>query len=395
MADGPVVGLARLDQLGGALDAYHLFHAARADLLRRARPPRPTPPPPTAARSSSPARSPNARSWRSDCASWATGKDQRWRRNPLSAARSRPPISGITVADATREGFPLTFVNDAFLRLTGYARDEVMGRNCRFLQGPDTDPSAISAISSALRDGREATVVLRNYRKDGTDFYNELRLAPVLGEDGGYAQVIGVQNDVSALVRAERSLRRATRVIAEQDQELAELRVLQRALTPAEPPARPRLELASCFLAAEDGVAGDFDLVAPGPGDATVFVVGDVIGHGLEAARRATFLRTALATFCRFSDDPSRLLEMANHALIERSGPTTEFVTAVCATYRPDEQALLWASAWAPAAGAARRPARTPWATRACPSASRSTWAPPATASRSATTTASCSSRTA
>ncbi len=256
--------------------------------------------------------------------------------------------SGITVADATREGFPLTFVNDAFLRLTGYARDEVMGRNCRFLQGPDTDPSAIAAISSALREGREATVVVRNYRKDGTDFYNELRLAPVHGEDGGYAQVIGVQNDVSALVRAERSLRRATRVIAEQDQELAELRVLQRALTPAEPPPRPRLELASCFLAAEDGVAGDFYLVAPGPADATVFVVGDVIGHGLEAARRATFLRTALATFCRFSDDPSRLLEMANHALIERSGPTTEFVTAVCATYRPDEQALLWASAGHP-----------------------------------------------
>jgi len=256
--------------------------------------------------------------------------------------------SGITVADATREGFPLTFVNDAFLRLTGYTRDEVMGRSCRFLQGADTDPSAISAVSSALREGREATVVLRNYRKDGTDFYNELRLAPVLDDDGGYAQVIGVQNDVSALVRAERSLRRATRVIAEQDQELAELRVLQRALTPAEPPSRPRLELASCFLAAEDGVAGDFYLVAPGPADATVFVVGDVIGHGLEAARRATFLRTALATFCRFSDDPSRLLEMANHALIERSGPTTEFVTAVCATYRPDEQALLWASAGHP-----------------------------------------------
>jgi PAS domain S-box-containing protein len=256
--------------------------------------------------------------------------------------------SGITVADATRDGFPLTFVNDAFLALTGYKREEVLGRSCRFLQGPATDPGAMAEIAAALRERREATVVLQNYRRDGSSFYNELRLAPVFDDDGTYAQVIGVQNDVSPLVRAQRSLQRATRVIAAQDQELAELRVLQRALTPAEPPARPHLELASCFLAAEDGVAGDFYLVAPGPRDATVFVVGDVIGHGIEAARRATFLRTALATFCRFTDDPQRLLEMANHALIERSGLTTEFVTAVCAAYRPDERALLWASAGHP-----------------------------------------------
>ena len=256
--------------------------------------------------------------------------------------------SGITVADATREGFPLTFVNAAFERLTGYAADEVVGRNCRFLQGAETDPAAVDAISTALRDGRECTVVLLNYRRDGTPFHNELRLAPVLDADGRQTQVIGVQNDVSALVRAERSLQRATRVIADQDQELAELRVLQRALTPVAPPARPGLDLATCFVPAEGGVAGDFLLVAAAPRDATVLVVGDVIGHGLEAARRATFLRTALATFTRFTDDPARLLELANHALIERAGTSTQFVTAVCATLRPGERTLLWATAGHP-----------------------------------------------
>jgi PAS domain S-box-containing protein len=266
--------------------------------------------------------------------------------------------SGITLADATREGFPLTYVNAAFESLTGFPAGEVLGRNCRFLQAPETDPAAVGAIAEALRERREARVVLLNRRKNGTPFYNELRLAPVFDEDGRYVQVIGVQNDVTELVAADRSLRaerdsmasslhQAGRIIAAQDEELAELRVLQRALT-GDPPARPHLELASCFVPAEEGVAGDFYLVAPGPQDATVVAVGDVIGHGLAAARRATFVRAAIATFVRFTDDPLRLLEMANHALIERAGTTTEFVTAVCATYRPREGRLVWAAAGHP-----------------------------------------------
>lgn len=253
--------------------------------------------------------------------------------------------SGITLADATREGFPLTFVNTAFERLTGYAAADIVGRSCRVLQGPGTDPAAIAEISAALRDARDCTVVLRNFRRDGTAFENELRLAPVFDEDGAYVQVVGVQNDVTAHVRATRSLQRATRVIAEQDQELAELRVLQEALTPAVGPPRPGLAVATCFLPAEDGVAGDFHLVAPGPQESTVIVVGDVIGHGLEAARRATFVRTVLAACARFSDDPARLLGLANHALVEREGPSADFVTAVCAVFRPDEGCVHWASA--------------------------------------------------
>src|SRR3954454_15482991 len=127
--------------------------------------------------------------------------------------------SGITLADATREGFPLTFVNAAFERLTGYDRDEVLDRNCRFLQGPGTDPTAVEELRAALREHRDCEVVLLNYRKDGSPFYNELRLAPVFDDEGRCVQIVGVQNDVSEVVRAQRSLRRATRTIAEQDQQ--------------------------------------------------------------------------------------------------------------------------------------------------------------------------------
>jgi PAS domain S-box-containing protein len=268
--------------------------------------------------------------------------------------------SGIVLADATVQGFPLTYVNSAFERLTGYAAAECVGRNCRFLQGPDTDPSTVAELSAALRDGLESRVVLLNYRRDGSAFYNELRMAPVRDDQGRIVQIVGVQNDVSDVVRAQRSLererdsattslRQASELIARQDQELSELRALQAALTPAAIPVRPHLELASRFVPAEDGVAGDFHLVTGGPDDSTIFVVGDVMGHGLSAARRATFVRTAVATFARFTDDPLRLLEMANHSLIERAGTDAAFVTAVCATYRPDTGRLRWAAAGHPA----------------------------------------------
>ena len=133
--------------------------------------------------------------------------------------------------------------------------------------------------------------------------------------------------------------------------ELEDLRAIRDALTPPELPRRPRLDLAAAFLpAAAERVSGDFYLVAEGPQDSTVLVVGDVVGHGLQAARRAAFTRTTFAATAPFSDDPSRLLSWANTALIERAGTSGEFVTAACVTYLPGEQLLRWAYAGHPPA---------------------------------------------
>jgi serine phosphatase RsbU (regulator of sigma subunit) len=133
------------------------------------------------------------------------------------------------------------------------------------------------------------------------------------------------------------------------EHELDDLRAIRDALTPPELPQRPGLELAAVFLpAAAEQVSGDFYLVAEGPQDSTVLVVGDVIGHGLQAGRRAAFVRTAFAATAPFSDDPSRRLSWANTALIERAGTSVEFVTAACVTYLPSEQLLRWAYAGHP-----------------------------------------------
>jgi serine phosphatase RsbU (regulator of sigma subunit) len=135
------------------------------------------------------------------------------------------------------------------------------------------------------------------------------------------------------------------------EHELEDLRAIRDALTPPELPRRPGLELAAAFLpAVAERVSGDFYLVAAGPQDSTVLVVGDVVGHGLQAARRASFIRTTFAAVAPFSDDPTRLLSWANTALIERAGTSTEFVTAGCVTYLPGEQLVRWAYAGHPPA---------------------------------------------
>lgn len=92
--------------------------------------------------------------------------------------------SPMLLTDARAPDHPIVWANDAFLSLTGYALDEIQGRNCRLLQGPDTDPAHIAQIRTALAAGHSASVELLNYRKDGTPFWNAMTLTPVRDEQG-------------------------------------------------------------------------------------------------------------------------------------------------------------------------------------------------------------------
>jgi diguanylate cyclase (GGDEF)-like protein/PAS domain S-box-containing protein len=115
--------------------------------------------------------------------------------------------SGVSIADMTAPDQPLVYVNAAFEQLAGLAAGTAIGRNCRFLQGPDTDPGVVSAMRVAIREGTEFRATLLNHR--GTDrepWWNEIHLAPVLDAAGQVVQYIGVQNDVTARVTAEREL---------------------------------------------------------------------------------------------------------------------------------------------------------------------------------------------
>ncbi len=104
----------------------------------------------------------------------------------------------VVITDPRRPDNPLVFVNDSFCRLTGYARDEVIGRNCRFLQGPDTDPASVAAIRAAVAAGRPLEIDVRNHRKDGTAFWNRLGIAPVFNAAHEVIYFFASQSDVTA-----------------------------------------------------------------------------------------------------------------------------------------------------------------------------------------------------
>lgn len=156
------------------------------------------------------------------------------------------------------------------------------------------------------------------------------------------------ETDLAAL---RSRLQTAEHELESAEHELQDLRAIRDALTPPALPHRPGIQLAAAFLpAGDERVSGDFYLVAEGPQDSTVLVIGDVTGHGLCAARRAAFVRTAFIATAPFSDDPARLLSWVNTALIERAGTSGDFVTAACVTYLPGEQLLRWAYAGHPPA---------------------------------------------
>ncbi|MFQ3623333.1 MAG: ATP-binding protein [Acetobacteraceae bacterium] len=128
----------------------------------------------------------------------------------LEAAIAATP-TGVTIADPSQPDCPIVYLNDAFTRMTGYRPDEVLGRNCRFLQGPATDRGAVARIRAAIAAREPVTVEMVNYRKDGTRFWNELRVAPVFAPDGRLSAFIGIQHDVTARRRAEEGRERAKR----------------------------------------------------------------------------------------------------------------------------------------------------------------------------------------
>ncbi|MGJ5675328.1 MAG: PAS domain S-box protein [Nostochopsis sp.] len=114
--------------------------------------------------------------------------------------------NGIVISDARLPNLPMIYANPAFGHITGYSPEDVIGRNCSFLQGIDTNQPEIQEIRNAIKQAKNCTVMLRNYRRDGTLFWNELNISPVFDADGKCTHYVGIQNDITERKQAEMAL---------------------------------------------------------------------------------------------------------------------------------------------------------------------------------------------
>jgi PAS domain S-box-containing protein len=221
---------------------------------------------------------------------------------------------GITISDARLPDNPLIYANAGFERLTGYSVDEVLGRNCRFLQGPATDEATLDDLRAAIREQREITVQLLNYRKDGAAFWNRLSITPVRDSSGVVTHFIGVQSDVTAEKNAQDALQRANQQLEDANrsirQDLDAAAAVQRSLLPAASPKIPGIRFAWKFCPCQQ-LAGDFLNVLPLDEHHVAVYVLDVSGHGAAAALLSVTLSHVLSSVA----DRSLLYQAAPESL--------------------------------------------------------------------------------
>jgi len=120
---------------------------------------------------------------------------------------------GITITDPDQADNPMIYVNEMFEEITGYSAAEAVGRNCRFLQGPETRAEPVDEMREAIAAERPATVELKNYRSDGTEFWNRVTIAPVRDDEGTVTNYVGFQEDITERKRSRQALELADHLL--------------------------------------------------------------------------------------------------------------------------------------------------------------------------------------
>jgi PAS domain S-box-containing protein len=204
---------------------------------------------------------------------------------------------GITISDLRQPDDPIVYANRGFARLTGYEMDETIGRNCRFLQGPDTDPATIQRLREALDRRVPCSVDILNYRKDGTPFWNRLSITPVENDEGELTHYVGVQSDITARKRVEEKLARANQRMS---RSLEAAAAIQRSLLPESMPDIPGIEFAWAFEPCYELAGDSLDVFRIDDEHVALYVL-DVVGHGVPAALLSVTLSQVLSFLRRSS----------------------------------------------------------------------------------------------
>lgn len=297
--------------------------------------------------------------------------------------------TGFVLTDPGLDDNPIVYANESFHAMTGYSPREALGRNCRFLQGPQTEPERVDELRRAIAGEEPVAVELRNHRRDGSAFFNGVHVSPVRDARGRVVRFVGVQVDVTAYRTQERRFaleqdaRRAAETAERRSAFLAaasplldasldlrttpdslarlsvpylgdvclvdvvERREVQRIAAAAADPAVERLlrELPDRYLADPDEDdprwrGGDFYDAFPS-GDGLALVIGDVTGKGAAAASLTALSRHTLRTAGVYEPTPSGMLRVLNDALVQQRSARGKYCTVALAHLDGDGGAVV------------------------------------------------------
>ena len=217
---------------------------------------------------------------------------------------------GVVIADCNQPDMPIIYVNNAFTAMTGYSWDDVVGKNCRFLQGPNTDPAAAQEIRRAITDQRSCKVEILNYRKDGTKFWNSLSITPVRDKQNVTTHFIGIQSDVTRRREAEDALREVNEQLKRDLQAAAEV---QQAQLPKTLPQSDGFRFGWRYQPCQELAGDTLNILQIDEEHIAVFVL-DVCGHGVRAALQSFSLSQDIRPRPDGPqlDSPERILERLN-----------------------------------------------------------------------------------
>jgi sigma-B regulation protein RsbU (phosphoserine phosphatase) len=257
---------------------------------------------------------------------------------------------GITISSMDQPDRPLIFVNEGFERLTGYSKEDVIGKNCRFLQGKETEHEPVEALRKAVKKGEETTVELLNYKKDGTPFWNRLSITPLKDKNGVTTHYVGVQSDITELRETQKNLKAANKDLALfQDKinfELEEARRVQNFILPSLLPKTDKIRFSSIFEPM-DQIGGDFyDIIEINKGVYGVLIA-DVTGHGIQAALLTFMTSFAFKNPALQSTSTAKVVAATNVRLYNKM-PRGSFITMFYAVYDSHDKMLTYTQAGHP-----------------------------------------------
>ena len=271
-------------------------------------------------------------------------------RTNLLLKATNASTEGITISTMAEEDRPLIYVNEGFERITGYSRKEVVGKNCRFLQGEKTNSDTVKQIRDAIRKEESCTVELLNYTKAGKPFWNRLSITPIFNEENKLTHYVGVQSDITKAKKNRRRLEEMNVDLRKfQDLitlELEQAKMVQQFILPSTLPSTDKIKFASLFKPMTE-IGGDyFDVISLADKKYGMFIA-DVTGHGIPAALLTFMLSTTFKDLSKDSVSPAHTISKMNERLYQKL-PDDSFVTMFYAIYDAKTSILTFAQAGHP-----------------------------------------------